>query len=436
MANGAFQHRKSPNSQATIMERLPEELVPHVATEAWMALDKELHNSRLLKKRERERNFEQDFLHLNNKIRSAIKDEQNKAVARENKRLFEQQRLKELQQQEGELARLEAEARETAQRKAEEEKIKQEQAKRTAGMQKYSSETAMKESEEFLLVLQQYKTETLPALANDKPLFQFCFLKKMSVRTKIGQVSNIKEVFIEKANLICNELDAARQKSPTAYEWLLNYTAKQTLDQAQSEAALNRAIALALGNVVLLILQRHPTFLKFFMGRLYKRCLVAVPRFIDHTAVASDKDFFLEQRYRKVSDTDFEEEEKFCERMSGMIALLAAILSSGLPQVQVPAILQPLLWKWPARLLSLPPRRITPIVLLAFLEIAGAALTRTYKRQAEKLINYIYEVYLPKCPKAAVAATTRCKLWLEKNWVHAPSTFGMKCLPHHPEIVR
>jgi hypothetical protein len=51
------------------------------------------------------------------------------------------------------------------------------------------------------------------------------------------------------------------------------------------------------------------------------------------------------------------------------------------------------------------------------LQIAGNEFIRVYQRQAVKLINYIYHVYIPKMPANCVASATRLVLFLEKDFI-------------------
>lgn len=83
-------------------------------------------------------------------------------------------------------------------------------------------------------------------------------------------------------------------------------------------------------------------------------------------------------------------------------------------------------WKWLARLLNIKPQKITPTILLTFLEVrkfvysitltyrqqvAGPKLFRTYRRQFLKLLVYIRDVVSRQLPTDP--ALTRLLLFLD-----------------------
>ena len=53
-------------------------------------------------------------------------------------------------------------------------------------------------SEPYLAHLTTFKRDSLPSIKSDKALLNWCFMKKMLLRTKIGQISNVKAVFVQK----------------------------------------------------------------------------------------------------------------------------------------------------------------------------------------------------------------------------------------------
>ena len=72
-------------------------------------------------------------------------------------------------------------------------------------------------------------------------------------------------------------------------------------------------------------------------------------------------------------------------------------------------------WTWFARLLNCEPRRITPLIIHTFLQVAGKALLDNYKKQGEKMIHYILEHVIPHIPKESVASSTQLQLFLEET---------------------
>jgi hypothetical protein len=74
-----------------------------------------------------------------------------------------------------------------------------------------------------------------------------------------------------------------------------------------------------------------------------------------------------------------------------------------------------------ARLLNIKPRKVTPLFLLAFLEIAGHSLVSKYGEQGAKLIHYIIEIIIPAIPKTAIASTTKLQLFLDETIIKTGS---------------
>lgn len=86
-------------------------------------------------------------------------------------------------------------------------------------------------------------------------------------------------------------------------------------------------------------------------------------------------------------------------------------------------------WKWMARLLNMKPRKITPLLIHTFLVVAGSGLMKKYGTQARKLIHVIVEGIIPIIPTAAIASTTKLKLFLEET-VLLSNTFDV-----HPSSI-
>jgi len=99
-----------------------------------------------------------------------------------------------------------------------------------------------------------------------------------------------------------------------------------------------------------------------------------------------------EQGYRKrLSGDGFESQESYVERISGILAVYAAILQT--PTVTVHPHGLKHAWTWLARLLNMKAQDITATVLLIFLEIAGYRLQQAYGRQFFKCIIFIQEEF-------------------------------------------
>ncbi len=72
-------------------------------------------------------------------------------------------------------------------------------------------------------------------------------------------------------------------------------------------------------------------------------------------------------------------------------------------------------WTWFARLLNIEPRRITPLIIHTFLQVAGKSFLETYKKQGEKMVHYLLDYVIPYIPKESIASSTLLKLFLEET---------------------
>ncbi len=67
-------------------------------------------------------------------------------------------------------------------------------------------------------------------------------------------------------------------------------------------------------------------------------------------------------------------------------------------------------WTWLATILNLPPRPITPYLIVSFLEQTSYSFYLKYGVNFEKLIKFILEKYLALIPGASIAAKTRLEM--------------------------
>ncbi|KAJ1949670.1 hypothetical protein EC988_004679 [Linderina pennispora] len=73
-------------------------------------------------------------------------------------------------------------------------------------------------------------------------------------------------------------------------------------------------------------------------------------------------------------------------------------------------------WTWMARMVNLPPRAISPALVVTFLELAGTAMLAAYDEQFRKLLRALANRWLPMVPTdepLAVASKSRLGSYLE-----------------------
>jgi GLE1-like protein len=78
------------------------------------------------------------------------------------------------------------------------------------------------------------------------------------------------------------------------------------------------------------------------------------------------------------------------------------------------------------------PRKLTPLLIYAFLNVAGHALVTTYNTQMIKVMKCLLDDFIPLFPKQALPSTTKLKLLLEETVMSNgkfPIPDGQKMLP-------
>lgn len=149
-------------------------------------------------------------------------------AARLEKEKEEQERERQRQQETMEKQKLQAAQDETKRKELEAKASaeKQAQAAIASELGGYVSAEAQKEADVYLARVRNYKQSTKTNIRNQKDLFNWCFMQKMGIRTRIGQVANVKSVFMEKATFVNGVFTEAKSKGELAYDWILNLTAK------------------------------------------------------------------------------------------------------------------------------------------------------------------------------------------------------------------
>lgn len=295
------------------------------------------------------------------------------------------------------------------------------------GARERGSLQALAEAEKYLERLQHIKLNVRTAVKADRQLNNYCFKAKMAITVKIGQITNSRSQVRRIANELNGVLAEAGTASPIAREWLMDVTAKQIANQAEREVAVFKPLAFPMARVVQNIVAQNPDFLDIFLGRLMKRNVYLVPKHPLRQKDESVQEYYKRIRMKK-RDDDWEKDIHYEERLSGTLALYAAFLQTMPEGLQNTFYTFDHAWTWLARTLNMPPRKITALLLLTFLESTAPELVRHYKQQALKIFHFILDKYLHLMPKDSVSATTRLKLFLEthRNKLHLPEAEGFR----------
>ncbi|KAK9761158.1 hypothetical protein K7432_014147 [Basidiobolus ranarum] len=344
-------------------------------------------------------------------LEKAEKEKQDKAKRENDIKEARERHLKEEQdakqkQEEAIVAKANAEEQAKANKLAQEEQAKNIQNA------KFASPKALEMANKYRQMLQDINTQLKPKIQANKEVKNYCFSAKRSIRPKMGQLVNTAEDVNRITNELNNILSDARQKSPEVYRWIMNLTAKSVIDQAEAEVTVKQSTAYPLARVCVNLMNFHPEFLDILLVRFIKHCPYVVPQYFGKKASQSKEDYLKMIGFKKKDGDDWESEVQYNERMGGILALYAAIIQTSPENFQNPYGITHG-WTWLARIVNLPPRPITPILINTFLEVAGPVFLKVYQDQAHKLLQLIIQSYLPLLPKESVAANTRLTSFLE-----------------------
>lgn len=233
----------------------------------------------------------------------------------------------------------------------------------------------------------------------------------------VKRVARILTKIIKNNEVTVGNKTLSTKDNSFAIKFAENLMAKKLVLQAVQNSA-NFSSVFSIASVVISLWAECSDFGDLFLAHLQSKCMYTVPRY--HTLTdtgGSNEDQWKAMGY-EVSNGEIEEDDKFLQRMSGLIRLYAAVIQSPLP----PGVSKHPYglakgWQWIAELLNMNPRPdITTTILHNFLEVAGHEMMNFYKKQFEKILFVICHDFYPKLEAATKdkASLARLKLFLEK----------------------
>lgn len=198
--------------------------------------------------------------------------------------------------------------------------------------------------------------------------------------------------------------------------------AKKFVDQGSQQVSSSVSSAFPIAAVIIGVWSRFPDVGDLILVRFYEECPFLVPFYIPKAAGMSDTDYLATIGY-VYKDGQIEQQDKYLKRMTGIVRLYAAIVSSLPPPSRQESKPHPhgieRGWMWLARMLNLQPRAdYTATALYEFLSVAGHVLMGQYKKQFGKLLNTLVLDYIPKIEKVTAkeksGPVSRLKSFLEK----------------------
>ncbi|TPX69036.1 hypothetical protein SpCBS45565_g02686 [Spizellomyces sp. 'palustris'] len=261
-----------------------------------------------------------------------------------------------------------------------------------------------------LAIIHIIKKQIKPQMGTNPALMQSIFRTKMTITQKIGQIMSSEKKVIEIGRALDTVLKNAKSASQEEYAICMDLLAKSVVKQAESEIAVKTDSAFPLAVLCIMIYRQHTEFLDVLLGRFVKRCPYIVPLYPPRFESDTDDDFRKRLGYREIDDDVWEDEIQYTERMCGLMAIYAAIVQTTI--IPNDYGLQNGL-NWLFLILSIEPRRISPFLILRFLEIAGHELLNQYRPQTEEALMFLRNEFIPKIPAKAIAGTTRLQIFLD-----------------------
>ncbi|KAI8333504.1 GLE1-like protein-domain-containing protein [Choanephora cucurbitarum] len=326
----------------------------------------------------------------------------DEAIALDKKRAEEltaQAKLK-AEKEKAEQAEKEEKEKKLKEKEAEEKQKKEELAKL-----KQSSATSLeglKEYEQYYQKIEYYQKTIRPKLQQDAFRKQ-CFTARRVISRTISQLQHKHSVVLEKYQFLSNHIMGIKQQSQDAFEVMLNHLAKAFLSQVKQEIHATEYAAYFLARFAYLMCATIPEFKDYLMGRLFKRCPYLIPRYHDDDPTLSSDEIRSRLRYR-YSNKEKKIMETFLEHAEHQrcYVMLFGALTQTLPDPGQPE--NPIgikhAWIWLARICNMPPREITPFLVLGLLEVTAIRLLEAYPHQTPKLFRLIRETICPLYPVA------------------------------------
>ncbi|GAA5959181.1 hypothetical protein JCM21900_001419 [Sporobolomyces salmonicolor] len=306
------------------------------------------------------------------------------------------------------------------------------------------------EWERWSAKMTQIKQGVLPVVSQNPGWRKSCFQAKRAITPKIGQLTSSASAISRIITQLDELLSSLRPPAgpPEPYTWTLNHLAKALVKQAETEVTAKLGTAYPLGRVVIGLLARGHTELgEVLMARLVKKCFWITGYWPPKQPGQTDEAY--QKTLGHAPPTSSETLVQYAQRMAGLLALYASIVqtsplappqgpcpSSALPNI--PPHFRPAAgWRWLVLILRPPLVGLepTPLLLVTFLEIAGAGMLDVYGRQFAKYLEVLLREGVREGKAGfsdkAKSSSVRLLLWLEE-WEKkgtVEETPGRECDP-------
>ncbi|KAJ2455076.1 hypothetical protein EV183_001005, partial [Coemansia sp. RSA 2336] len=219
-------------------------------------------------------------------------------------------------------AKKQAEAKQQADAKQQAEAKEQAEAKQQAETSSVAKPPS--HASKYREMYAKMMSELAPRIKANPTHKSYCFKQRGLITRGVGQLKDSWEFIIRTADNIKAIL--AECESPDVLQWMLNLVAKTMVKQAEREVSVAHHAAYPLAATAVLVMQQYPQLIDMLMVRWVKKCPFVVPEYI---SAQQSTDVYLKLAgYKRNEDNELESEGIYSERMSGMLALFAAIVQT------------------------------------------------------------------------------------------------------------
>lgn len=204
--------------------------------------------------------------------------------------------------------------------------------------------------------------------------------------------------------------------SPDALAFCKHTLAKKIVNYGENVADVKMKAAYEVASIATELWQVHPDFGLMLYATFKQKCPCLIPRNAAQTNDQTDEEYYKSLGYSYTNGV-VEKQDKFLNRMTGIIRLFAAIIVTKTKSGKALGI--GIAWMLISATVNLTPQLdITAIFLNEMLLITGYDLKKAYGRQFYKMLKYIDTSYMKKIdeitPITCVGPVQRLKTFISK----------------------
>lgn len=284
--------------------------------------------------------------------------------------------------------------------------------KPVAKIQKFVSKSSFRLYSELQEFLENHEKSYTDLLGNDS-LKQFKFDCKKAVNIPVNAICSVnaqhlQDKYFKLSSLLSGhpvpvgDSQMSAKSHPQGIAFCMDLLAKKFILQGDLMISGNPEAAFCYATIILSLWNDFPTFGKLLLAHFHKQCPYLVPIHLPKSVEQTDEEYYKSLGYQYV-DGAVEKQDKYLKRMTGIMRLYSAIITSQ-PKKSQRSIPHPhglsQGWRWLTATLNLQPcSDITATLLYVFLETGGSMMQNMYRKEFRKVIGFIVKVYMPLLKK-------------------------------------